>query len=368
MTPAEALMPIEHDLEDLILYYDPARPQLEYFESEQARAAAVPEKQSLEPVPWPAGLAPAAAPISPPPRDDRELPEADVLLVTWTVAEARALAQLFTPDVDFDEWYEYRHKVDDFIPKVTEKKAPFNNKELKRYYHTLGLYFPCTIGKTRVLALKSGLHFAKDGPQMPVLDLWRQIVGETGCKVVITTGTGGGIGKDTSLGDIAIAKDVRFDCQKTFKDRPFAKEGYPSSPLPQGVSALVTPALLKPNQMKLEDPGHDLELFLPEVDRGPDIVSTDFFAFDDSTNYYKLQGLGRVCDMGDAVLGLALGPKRAAVRWYAVRNASDPQIDNPDGDMKKAAEEAAQCYLKYGLYTTAGSVVASWALIVAAFN
>ena len=35
-----------------------------------------------------------------------------------------------------------------------------------------------------------------------------------------------------------------------------------------------------------------------------DVVTTDFFAFDDSTNNYKLQGLGSAVEMGDAVLGV----------------------------------------------------------------
>ena len=36
-----------------------------------------------------------------------------------------------------------------------------------------------------------------------------------------------------------------------------------------------------------------------------DIVTTDFFAFDDSTDDYKLAGLGTAVEMGDATLSLA---------------------------------------------------------------
>jgi hypothetical protein len=57
------------------------------------------------------------------------------------------------------------------------------------------------------------------------------------------------------------------------------------------------------------------------------IVSTDFFGFDTSDNHYKLQGLGDVSAMGDAVLGLvAPQMSKSAPRWLAIRNVSDPQI------------------------------------------
>ena len=46
------------------------------------------------------------------------------------------------------------------------------------------------------------------------------------------------------------------------------------------------------------------------------MVTTDFFGFDTSDNHYKLQGLGDVSEMGDAVLGLVVsadGRERAAL-------------------------------------------------------
>lgn len=62
------------------------------------------------------------------------------------------------------------------------------------------------------------------------------------------------------------------------------------------------------------------------------VVTTDFFGFDDSTNHFKLQGLGRVCEMGDAMVAEAL-QQYPGVDWYAIRNASDPQIPNPDNNI-----------------------------------
>jgi hypothetical protein len=56
----------------------------------------------------------------------------------------------------------------------------------------------------------------------------------------------------------------------------------------------------------------------------------------------------------------------AGLSWHAIRNASDPQIPNPENNIQKADEEAAQIYAKYGGLTTAASVITTWAVIRAA--
>jgi hypothetical protein len=51
------------------------------------------------------------------------------------------------------------------------------------------------------------------------------------------------------------------------------------------------------------------------------------------------------------------------VSFYSIRNASDPQIPNPDGNINEASKRAALIYAKYGGLTTAASLVATWAVI-----
>jgi hypothetical protein len=94
------------------------------------------------------------------------------------------------------------------------------------------------------------------------------------------------------------------------------------------------------------------------------VVTTDVFAFDDSTDYYHLQGLGRACDMGDAMVANALQSFKS-LSWHAIRNASDPQIPNPNHNIKEADKESALIYVKYGGLTTAASLIATWAIIEA---
>ena len=51
------------------------------------------------------------------------------------------------------------------------------------------------------------------------------------------------------------------------------------------------------------------------------------------------------------------------LKWFAIRNASDPQMPNPSNDIEAANKAAAEIYSKYGAFTTAASVIASWAVI-----
>jgi len=315
-------------------------------------------------IPWPEGLIPKAAPLAQAPAESDDLSVFsgyDAVVVTWTSAEAATLARLFTPGYPVSSWYEYRHNVNAYIPLVTGPKAPFNdpNPKYARTYHSMGLYFPCTIGKTKVLLFKSGLHLDYDGPATPVKKLMAEIYQAVKPAMFITTGTGGAIGKDVKLGDVVIAPHVRFDCVKQFSTDSFSKSVFATSALPAKALAAITPDLTKVNAARIQGARKEPKFW---SDAESYIVTTDFFAFDDSQDTYKLQTLGRACDMGDAMVANALQPL-GSLKFYAIRNASDPQIPNPDNNIKAAGKESNAIYAKYGGLTTAASVIATWAII-----
>jgi C1A family cysteine protease/nucleoside phosphorylase len=358
------------DINDLILNYDPERPQKRFIEGGLEAASLSASERLPSPVPWPAASKPIAQPIDPAPAETDDLSRFegyDAVVVTWTSAEAAALAAMLTPDYLPSKWYEYRHNVAAYIPLVTGPTAPFLDKsaEMARYYHSLGLYFPCRIGKARVLLFKSGLHLDYDGPAVPVRKLMTELAATIRPKLFITTGTGGGIGADVSLGDVVLAGCTRFDCVTQFKNQPWHNASYSTSALPAGVLAALTPDLTKVNAARI--PGaRPVPKFWASAD--DTVVTTDFFGFDDSTDYYKLQGPGaRACDMGDAMVGNAL-QGISGLQWYSIRNASDPQIANPNHDIKAAQKQAGEIYAKYGAFTTAASAIATWAVIDAAIN
>ncbi len=352
------------DVDDIILNYDPAAPHARFRAMGLGAEMLTAEAALPKPPPWPAGLEPKAAPLAKPPAETDSLAQFsgyDAVVVTWTAAEASAMASLLTPGFPTSQWYEYRYNVARYIPLVTGKAAPFNDgaADMARYHHSLGLYFPCTIGAKRVLLFKSGLHLDYDGPAYPVRKLIAEVAATVKPKVFITTGTGGGIGADVALGDVVVAGTVRFDCKQQFKAEPWASASYQPSPLASDALAAMTPDLLAVNAKRIPGARPTPKIFSSKTDA---IVTTDFFAFDDSTNHYGLQKLGRACDMGDAMVGNAMH-SISDMKWHAIRNASDPQIANSSGDMRKAAEEAAVIYMKYGGLTTAASLIATWAII-----
>ena len=58
--------------------------------------------------------------------------------------------------------------------------------------------------------------------------------------MVITTGTAGGIGTNTQLGDVFVVTNAKFNCTKTFAQKPWAQQLFagpppstPRRPMPQ---------------------------------------------------------------------------------------------------------------------------------------
>jgi nucleoside phosphorylase len=357
------------DYGKFILTFDPENPQAHFKELGLTELTLSPEALLPDAIPWPAKSTPTGIPLASPFPETDDLSKFkgyDALVVTWTSAEAASLASLFTPGHPVSTWYEYRHNVNDYITLVTGVNAPFNDPatDMRRYYHSMGLYFPCKIGNLKVLLFKSGLHLDFDGPAIPVKKLIAEIVQAVQPKVFITTGTGGAIGADVLLGDVIIATSVKFDCTRQFKNEPWKNAAFQTTILPAGVLEAITPDLTKVNAARVSGARSIPKMW---TDSQSLIITTDFFAFDDSKDTYQLQGLGRVCDMGDAMVISTLQQFRN-IQFFAVRNASDPQIPNPDNDIEKAAIESINIYNKYGALTTAASVVATWAIIETILN
>ncbi|HVT93184.1 MAG TPA: hypothetical protein VHD76_10105 [Bryobacteraceae bacterium] len=311
-------------------------------------------------IPWPKNLAPKTGPA---PRGgaDAPLPRADVLVVTWTVDEGHALSRVLTPGKDSRNDYQpYRHNFKTISAKM-RKGCP------ALVAGRLGAYWTTTIGGRSVLIFKSDSHMSQDGPQLPNRDVWTQILSEVQPKLAITTGTAGGIGTEFQVGDVVVSPVVRFDCTAKFKSEPFHDAHYRSN---SSVNSHFAKAkvLFRANAGQLPKDNTRLPKIVRVAPRalGSSVVTTDFFGFDTSDNFYKLQGLGNVSEMGDAVLGLVsseLGERTP--RWLAVRNVSDPQISAVGMTRKQQAALAAQIYKGFGRWSSVCSAIVCWALIAA---
>jgi purine-nucleoside phosphorylase len=310
-------------------------------------------------IPWPKGLAPKTGP-SPTGPAGGALPKADVLVVTWTVDEGHALSRVLTPGKDSrNDYRSYTHNFAS-ISKKMRKGCPA--LEAKR----LGAYWTTAIGGKRVVVFKSDSHMSQDGPELPNEDVWRQIITEVQPKLILTTGTAGGIGKQFEVGDVIVSRIVRFDCIAKFKKEPFHDAHYTNA-APKSKYFSPAKKLFKANSAQLpkDNTRAPKILTVAQSALSSSVVTTDFFGFDTSDNHYHLKGLGDVSEMGDAVLGLVAGEMGAnAPRWLAVRNVSDPQI-KAEGTLKQQAALAAQIYKGFGRWSSVCSAIVCWALIAA---
>ena len=345
------------DIIDHILQYDPEDVSTALKSSSVQPLFLAPA--TLPPIPWPKGLAPRPKPLSKTPNPDAPLPRADVIIVTWTVAEALALSDVLTPKRrSKTDWYFYSHNWASIFKPMIHGLAPSLQS------NRLGSWFKTQIGTKSVICFKSELHFARDGAKMPIKDLWKQLIAEVQPSLIITTGTAGGIGGNVQLGDVTVSNKVRFDCTRTFKKTPFCSQEFTNKMIPLGKLADANKKLMDVTTSRLPQSTRTSVIVNKTSAKFKtiDVVTTDFFAFDDTTNHFNLQSLGMAVEMGDATLALACSELATPPRWLAIRNASDPQIDGTLSQ-KDQVQMAARIYEKYGYWTTVNSAIACWAAV-----
>jgi purine-nucleoside phosphorylase len=204
----------------------------------------------------------------------------------------------------------------------------------------------------------------KAGGTLPNEDVWQQIIDEVQPKLVITTGTAGGIGKQCEVGDVVVSPIVRFDCKKWLKSEPYHAAHYQDGAANKKYFAQAK-SLFKANAGQLPPANTRAPKIIMGTGLTTSVLTTDFFGFDTSNNFYGLQKLGAVSEMGDAVLGLVAGRMGGkAPHWLAVRNVSDPQI-KAEGTIKQQGQVAAQIYKGYGRWSSVCSAIVCWAAIAA---
>jgi len=309
-------------------------------------------------IPWPTGLAPVPAKSMGGATDD-SLPGCDVLIVTWTVDEGHALSRVLTPGFDSrDDWKQYTKNYAE-IAKHMVPTAPARSHSSR----FLGTYWTATVGDRKVTLFKSNSHMSQDGPELPNATVWRQIIEDCAPKLVITTGTGGGIGPDAEVGDVIVSRYVTFDCQREFKR--LNQQSYVSAAVDDHGQFASANHLFDANAKFLPATNTRPPRIVTARSAQTGIVTTDFFGFDDTDNTYGLQGKGDLSEMGDAVLGMVCQQIGAdAPPYVIVRNVSDPQISSTGMSLAEQAAFAANIYKGYGRWSTVCSAIVCWALVV----
>ncbi len=333
-------------------------------------------------IPFPSGLKPMAEPPEPMPDPSDPLPRADVLIVTWTVDEQDALADVITPGQGRKKWIRYDHNFESHFAPLIRTGAPA--LKAKR----LGSWMPAKIGATSVLCYKSELHLNQDGIKdklgpgiatLPVKDMFVQLIQEVMPKVVLTVGTSGGLFRDHDLGDVCVSRAAKFRLHSEFVNAPYNGIHYKSHwkvpdekfsiavQLMQDFAAnLVEPPFSGPTVRHMGTvtaPDYKPDIKQEGVGGIPEfhpVLTTDYFEFGTSSNHLDQEGIA--VEMDDAALGLACMELSNPPLWACVRNLSDPQIR---GEMDKGLQTdyAVWYYVKYGYWTSVTGALATWAIV-----
>ena len=318
-------------------------------------------------IPWPSGLAPQTA-AKAPGTGAGALPRADVLVVTWTVDEGHALSRVLTPGKDSrNDYVAYTHNFAT-LSKAMSRGSPA--VKAKR----LGAFWTTTIGGKTVLVFKSESHLSQDTDKrfpsngvLPNAEVWKQIIAETQPKLVITTGTAGGVGANFEVGDVVVSPVVRFDSQKWLRPATFGAATYSGKAADTRFFAEAK-TLFAANAGQLpKDNTRPPTIVVGAPGALPSsIVTTDFFGFDTTDNHFHLQGMGDACEMGDAVLGMVANELGAqAPVWIAVRNVSDPRMKSDGLTVTQEGDMANKIYKAYGRWSSVCSAIVCWAVVAA---
>jgi hypothetical protein len=338
-------------------------------EAKQSRAgwpAPPPTLKSMVAIPWPAGLEPQPATHVP---AGETLPEADVLIVTWTTDEGRALSHVLSPgheshlptnsspaEAGMSYWKPYTKNFDAIAAHMKRGCPAVVNKRL-------GTYWTTKIGARKVTLFKSESHMSRDGARdlatTPNRLVWRQIIEDCKPKLVITTGTAGGIGAQMQVGDVVVSRYVTFDPGGQAPHlEPFACANEPPTQRLAEASGLFAA-----NAKFLPASNTHPPQIVHSAASAEGVVTTRGFQYDDTANTFHLKGKGDVCEMGDAVLGYVCKQLGSSAPNYAVvRNASDPEVDSND---PHAPALANYIYEHFGRWSSVCSAIVCWSIVAA---
>ncbi|MGA2429163.1 MAG: hypothetical protein ABSH13_11755 [Candidatus Acidiferrum sp.] len=360
---------------------------------------------NLGPVAWPANRAPKVATLgglSPGKKITGPAPSGviDVLIILYTDPETSALLDVFTGKSGWTAttqktWYPYAHNFDQFKNSI---QGLSDNDSLRA--GIFGHLFSLTVGTTRVALYKTELHPKTNGPSLPFIPVIAQLVGELEPKLVISTGTAGGIGSKVNCGDVVITNSARLHCKETYPSFPklntLSKNNTQlTNTIPvddtyikqaaASFTALSMPGLQQCYSKIAGRPGYSFlkkntqapAIYLAGVNPVPgpepmDIVSADYLTVDDNNDSEGLQALGIMNDTDDAFAFYAIStlPTGKQPKWLSVRNASEPQVNvpafpagtSPTQIVNKLKGLAGAIYGVYQYCTTLNSAFACWGI------
>lgn len=366
-------------------------------EEEEAKIAAPPK---LKAVTWPVHPPRAEKfPKGPPGTpggwlESDPLPKADVLVITWTADEWKALNDVLAPDLATnapenydgnwrDLWYPYTRNFYKVYPKLwnhrliqwqkgLSQQTPSLNQERGVWYHKgiFGSFCLISIAERTVLLFHSCLHLNTDGRMIPLVNLIEQIIEETEPDLILSVGTAGGVNTEDNLGDVLVSNKALFHLSDEFSDADINHQLYTSSWNPPQSLVNEAEALMEKveeGELWLPSPPYSKLVQNPIIPKtgipkikisDKPIITTDTFEYGTTSN--NLDKIGCIVEMGDALVAKVCSDH--GIPFGFIRNVSDPVI-NAELDKTLQISYATEVYKKYGYSTSRNSAIAVWAMI-----
>jgi hypothetical protein len=370
----------------------------------QAASQQEPVVVKLGPIPWPNGLAPVTAKLgsyAPGTKITGPLQaQADALIILYTEPETEALLDVFTQNNAWTParrrtWYGYAHNFDALKGSI---EGISGDEALEQ--GIFGYLYAMKIGAKNVVLYKTELHPKQNGPQLPFVPVLQQLIAELSPRLVISTGTAGGIGPKIQCGDVAIMEKARFHLRGQYPKDPqintlsasgtpladtvtfdpeyvnYAAEKLAPLSLP-GLAQCYTKLQKLPGYSFVARPTQASAIYVTNQHPAPGpqpmaTVSADYLTVDDSNDSEGLQSLGIMNETDDAFVFYAIGKLAGTPpKWLSVRNASEPQIvtppfpakDTPNQIVDALKSQAGNIYGIYQYCTTLNSAFACWGVV-----
>jgi nucleoside phosphorylase len=227
-----------------------------------------------------------------------------------------------------------------------------------------------------VLLFKSQMHVASDGVTLPLMEMTRRILADTGAGLLLSAGTSGATQPTDRVGDIAVCNGAHIELTGVlstaeFNGRTFQSPWLPDFRFVPDAEALllktIAPAVLAPGL------GYPIDSVInyADGDRAAKIRNyADPFkpvlttnGFDVATNDPNSRYLEYCClEMDDGLLAMVCD--EAGRGYGSVRNFSDPVL-NKDLDPKLGTALSSYIYGACGTRSSYNGALAAWALIAA---
>lgn len=307
------------------------------------------------------------------------LPKADIVIMTWTSAEWAALDHVFcgydrkmTHEEVYDkswrkEWLSYSRNYYQIHQYMVNVKKTYQGGAPSLTDMAWGNFRIVEVNGLRVMLVKSGMHLAQDGTDLPLSQFVMQICDEAKPSLLLSIGTAGGVRSEDALGCALVTNQAYFYLLKEFKSADYngttvqsewdpvtTHLDYAKSQLLQVAGYPVEPVSPQYPDQVIEPDTPDSQI---KIVTDQPIITTDCFLFGTTTN--GLDQHGCIVEMDDAVVGMTCEGKN--VPFGFIRNVSDPVIN---GKLPTSLQDAwaGYIYSERGLFTSYNGALAAWAM------